>query len=215
MTVKLRILRPTAEPADRAVLVGDPGRALLLASELLMTPAPMFNHHRGLWGYSGPAADGSGTLMVQGTGIGGPSINAVVADLVQLGVKRVVRLGTCASSNLALGSQVVASSATKADSRQSFPDALLCDAGAAALTAATVGPVASADVHLDPGKGSIPEGACAADLSTASLYEAALQLGLAAISILVVTETPEGMASDEAVEAAMKAIAPPSARLLA
>ena len=45
-------LRPTAPIAADAVLVGDPGRALLLAQELLEEPK-MSNHARGLWGYSG------------------------------------------------------------------------------------------------------------------------------------------------------------------
>jgi len=194
--------------------VGDPGRALLLATELLETPAPMFNHHRGLWGYSGPAADGSGQLMVQGTGVGGPSINAVVTDLAALGVRRMVRLGTAASESLALGTQVIAASATQASGSESLPDATFCESAKVSIPAAKLGTVASADVHLDPAAGEVPEGAVAADLSTASLYEAARQLGIASLSILVVSETPAGVASDEIVETAMKAIAPPALRLL-
>ena len=51
-------LRPTAELAERVLLPGDPGRALALAQLLIEGPL-MFNHHRGLWGYTGPAiADG-------------------------------------------------------------------------------------------------------------------------------------------------------------
>ena len=42
---------PTAELAPRALLPGDPGRALMLAQHLLVEPA-MFNHNRGLWGYT-------------------------------------------------------------------------------------------------------------------------------------------------------------------
>ena len=45
-------LRPTAPIAADAILVGDPGRALLLAQELLEEPK-MSNHARGLWGYTG------------------------------------------------------------------------------------------------------------------------------------------------------------------
>ena len=44
-------LRPTAPIAPDAILVGDPGRALLLAQELLEQPK-MSNHARGLWGYT-------------------------------------------------------------------------------------------------------------------------------------------------------------------
>ena len=61
-------LQPTAELADRVLLPGDPGRALLLAQTLIDGPR-MFNHHRGLWGYTGKAADGE-PLTIQSTGIG-------------------------------------------------------------------------------------------------------------------------------------------------
>ena len=64
-------LRPTAPFAADAVLVGDPGRALLLAQELLEQPK-MSNHARGLWGYSGRTPAGH-ELSVQSTGMGGPS----------------------------------------------------------------------------------------------------------------------------------------------
>ena len=52
----------------------------------------MFNHHRGLWGYSGVALDGA-ALTVQSTGIGGPSAAIVVAELHALGLRRAVRIG--------------------------------------------------------------------------------------------------------------------------
>ena len=64
-------LQPTAALADRVLLPGDPGRALSLAQALLHEPK-MFNHNRGLWGYTGPAADGE-LLTIQSTGMGGPS----------------------------------------------------------------------------------------------------------------------------------------------
>jgi purine-nucleoside phosphorylase len=72
-------LRPTAPLARRVLLPGDPGRALLLAQELLDAPR-MFNHNRGLWGYTGDAADGE-PLSIQSTGMGGPSSAIVSAEL--------------------------------------------------------------------------------------------------------------------------------------
>src|SRR4051812_49569483 len=65
-------VHPTAPLADRALLPGDPGRALALAQALCDAPAKMFNHNRGLWGYTGTALDGA-PLTIQSTGIGGPS----------------------------------------------------------------------------------------------------------------------------------------------
>src|SRR3954451_9045399 len=86
-------LRPTAEIAAEAILVGDPGRALLLAQELLEEPK-MSNHARGLWAYFGTTPAGS-ELTIQATGMGGPSAALVLGDLAELGVKRAVRVGTC------------------------------------------------------------------------------------------------------------------------
>ena len=74
-------LRPTAPFAADAILVGDPGRALLLAQELLEQPK-MSNHARGLWGYTGGPPAG-GELTIQSTGMGGPSAALVLADLAE------------------------------------------------------------------------------------------------------------------------------------
>ena len=86
-------LRPTAPIAADAVLVGDPGRALMLAQALLEEPK-MSNHARGLWGYSGQTPAGR-PLSIQATGMGGPSAALVLADLAELGVRRAIRVGTC------------------------------------------------------------------------------------------------------------------------
>src|SRR5918994_6889538 len=88
------ILKPHEPVAERVLLPGDPGRALRLAQQLIDGPR-MLNHHRGLWGYSGPAADGA-PLTVQSTGLGGPSAAAVVVELIALGARRLVRVGTAA-----------------------------------------------------------------------------------------------------------------------
>ena len=73
------ILKPHEPVAERVLLPGDPGRALRLAQQLIDGPR-MLNHHRGLWGYCGPGADGA-PLTIQSTGLGGPSAAAVVAEL--------------------------------------------------------------------------------------------------------------------------------------
>ena len=86
-------LIPTAELAPRALLPGDPGRALTLAQLLLEGPR-MFNHARGLWGYTGLASDGE-PLTIQSTGLGGPSTAAVLEDLHGLGLETAVRVGSC------------------------------------------------------------------------------------------------------------------------
>jgi uridine phosphorylase len=108
-------LHPTAALAERVLLPGDPGRALTLAQLLLQQPL-MFNHNRGLWGYTGTAADGQ-PLSVQSTGMGGPSAAIVLHELIVLGVRRAIRVGTCGalSAALGLGDLVVAREAIAAD----------------------------------------------------------------------------------------------------
>jgi DeoD family purine-nucleoside phosphorylase len=108
-------LRPTTTLAERVLLPGDPGRALALAQFLLKDPL-MFNHHRGLWGYTGAATDGE-LLTIQSTGMGGPSAAIVLHELIELGVKRAIRVGTCGAlqSGIALGDLVLAREAIAAD----------------------------------------------------------------------------------------------------
>ena len=54
----------------------------------------MFNHHRGLWGYSGTARDGD-PLTIQSTGMGGASAAIVAEELIRLGAETLIRIGTC------------------------------------------------------------------------------------------------------------------------
>jgi DeoD family purine-nucleoside phosphorylase len=109
-------LHPTAPLAERVLLPGDPGRALRLAQELLEEPR-MFNHNRGLWGYSGVAKHDGCALSIQSTGMGGPSAAIVASELIDLGARRLLRVGTCGALDaaLALGDLVIASAALAAD----------------------------------------------------------------------------------------------------
>jgi uridine phosphorylase len=109
-------LRPTAELAERVLLPGDPGRALALAQLLIEGPL-MFNHHRGLWGYTGPAIADGEPLSIQSTGMGGPSAAIVLHELIALGARRAIRVGTCGAldEGLELGDLVVASESLATD----------------------------------------------------------------------------------------------------
>ncbi len=108
-------LQPTAALAERVLLPGDPGRALMLA-ESLLDGAKMFNHNRGLWGYTGLAPDGE-PLTIQSTGMGGPSAAIVIHELIDLGARRLLRVGTCGAlrEGLELGDLVIATEAIVAD----------------------------------------------------------------------------------------------------
>ena len=95
-------LRPAAPLAERVLLPGDPHRALSVAEFLLERPR-MFNHHRGLWGYTGTAPDGR-QLTVQSSGMGGPSAAIVAEELIALGARTLVRIGTCGALDPACAS---------------------------------------------------------------------------------------------------------------
>jgi purine-nucleoside phosphorylase len=187
------ILKPHEPVAERVLLPGDPGRALRLAQQLIDGPR-MLNHHRGLWGYSGPAADGE-PLTVQSTGLGGPSAAAVVAELVELGARRLIRVGTAAGLGATrLGALVVADAAIVADGASRALGAGDRADADPRLTAALAGPVtvrglvASADIH-DPvlAAGWTAAGALACDLATAAVLAAAARHGAAAAAVLAVT----------------------------
>lgn len=92
----------TAPLAERVLLPGDPGRALALAQWLLHAPK-MFNHNRGLWGYTGEAIADGRPLTIQSTGMGGPSAAIVISELAELGARTFVRVGTCGSLTAGLG----------------------------------------------------------------------------------------------------------------
>jgi len=197
------ILKPHEPVAERVLLPGDPGRALRLA-QLLIDGPRMLNHHRGLWGYSGPAADGA-PLTIQSTGLGGPSAAAVVAELIALGARRLVRVGTAAGlGSTPLGALVVADAALAADGASralGAGDRVAADPGLAAALAARAplrGLVASADIH-DPvlARRWTEAGALAFDLATAAVLAAAARGGAAAGAVVAVTRAAGERLGDE------------------
>jgi DeoD family purine-nucleoside phosphorylase len=191
-------LQPTAPLAGRVLLPGDPGRALLLAQTLLDGPK-MFNHHRGLWGYTGPAADGE-LLTIQATGMGGPSAAIVLEELADLGVTRAVRVGTCGAldGSLALGDLVVASEALAQDGTSRALGAGSRIAPDASLTAA-LSPLADADglvvstdlfYEPDPSRESAwrEAGALAVEMEAAALFAVGARRGVAVGCVLAVSD---------------------------
>src|SRR4051812_9642976 len=175
-----RRLRPPAEIHPDAILVGDPGRAMALAQVLTEQPK-MADHARGLWGYSGTTAAGLG-LTVQATGMGGPSAALVLSDLAELGVKRAVRVGTCAAIDPTFrpGDLVWVRAARPWTADRpgaglpALPDEALAERLRQALGEdAKAGRVASVDfLHPSPDPAhEIPEGDVA-DMQTAALFRA-------------------------------------------
>ena len=197
-------LRPAAELAERVLLPGDPQRALAVAQSLLESPR-MFNHARGLWGYTGTAPDGE-ALTVQATGMGGPSAAIVCEELISLGARRLVRIGTCGAleAGLEIGDLVAAEAVLPADGASAAlgadgllrPDptmtAALFEAGARPAL------VVSTDLFYDPRDGAardwIAQGAAVVEMEAAALLAVAPRRGAAAACVLAVTDVggPDG-----------------------
>ncbi|HEY5941698.1 MAG TPA: hypothetical protein VIT89_02400 [Solirubrobacterales bacterium] len=207
-------LRPTAPIGPDAILVGDPGRALMLAQVLLEEPK-MSNHARGLWGYSGVTPAGA-ELTIQSTGMGGPSAAVVLADLAELGVRRAIRIGTCSSlGSLELGEVLIVTEARTEAGTASRPDQDLNERLMGSLADARAGVAISLDALHDPERHGPSVLAEAADMQTATLLGAAAGLSIAAAAILIVTEKSDsGQLQDEGLEEAAKRVGKVSADLL-
>ncbi len=79
--------------AERTIVVGDPARAELISS-LLETPR-LVNSNRGLLVFTGKWRGAPVTVATHG--MGGPGAAIIFEELIQLGVKAMVRLGTTAA----------------------------------------------------------------------------------------------------------------------
>lgn len=193
-------LEPAADLAERVLLPGDPRRALMVAQSLLDQPK-MFNHSRGLWGYTGTAADGE-PLTVQSTGMGGPSAAIVCDELIVLGARRLVRIGTCGalvqgpSHGDLLAAETVlpedgASRALGASGPLHGDPELTAALVAGGATAATI---VSTDLFFDPRPGQagrwIDQGAKAVEMEAAAVLQVASLRGAQAACVLAVTDVP-------------------------
>jgi purine-nucleoside phosphorylase len=113
--VPIHIRASEGDYAEACLLPGDPLRARYIA-ETYFEDAVQVNGERGLLGYTG---EYEGTrVSVQGTGMGCPGATIVFEELIQLGVKKLLRVGTSGGlqPHHALGDLIVALTAVPADS---------------------------------------------------------------------------------------------------
>lgn len=221
-------VHPVADLAPRVLLPGDPGRALALAQVLLEDDRRMFNHNRGLWGYSGTAGDGA-PLTIQSTGMGGPSAAIVLEELADLGVEVALRVGTCGAldGDLRHGDLVAASGVLSADGTSralgagprvevdaDLAEALTAEAGVSGL-------VVSTDLFYDrdPTRTAAwrEEGAAAVEMEAAALAMVAARRGLRFGCVLAVTDVLDGERSRidaDGLERAGEAVGRAAARAL-
>jgi len=216
-----------AEPGDYAeacLLPGDPLRAKYIA-ETYLDDAVQRNAERGMLGYTGEFE--GRPVSVQATGMGCPSAAIVIEELVQLGVKRMLRVGTCGGlqPDLALGDLIVALSAIPADATarhlvgtdQHVPTASWELVHGAVHVAKDVGqsmrlgPVVSSDLFYNPDGGQYERwssrGVLAVEMEAAVLFTLGALRGFAAGCLLtvsdVVVEREFKRISDEELRAAV------------
>ncbi|MDH4334136.1 MAG: purine-nucleoside phosphorylase [Chloroflexota bacterium] len=211
-----------AEPGDYAPLVllpGDPNRATLVAARFDggLTAARLVNSNRGMLGYTG-TIDGR-PVSVQTTGMGGPSIAIIVEELLRLGARQLIRIGTTGAlqSHIRLGDLVIATAATPTDgTTQSFmggkpyapaADFALTHALVHAADKLTVpyhvGPIATLDIfsHYHPDPNYVrpwrDAGALAVEMEASVLFYLATARGVQGACLGVVVDIDSGEESQE------------------
>ncbi len=191
--------------ADACLLPGDPLRARYIADNYLEN-VRQCNEERGLLGYTG---EWNGKrVSVQGTGMGCPGATIVFEELVQLGVKKLMRVGTCGGlqPHHALGDVIVALSAVPADSTAMHlvnnephcPTAsweLIHGAVHAAKELGQplhVGPIVSSDLFYNPDEGQYKRwskrGVLAVEMEAAALFTVGALRGVEAGCLLTVSD---------------------------
>jgi len=98
-------------PPSIALLSGDPERSRLIAQTYLQD-VRLLSENRGLNSYLGFLPNGRAILSAT-SGMGAPSLSIVVNELVQVGIKQIIRIGTCGSiqPHIAVGSVVISNAA--------------------------------------------------------------------------------------------------------
>jgi 5'-methylthioadenosine phosphorylase/purine-nucleoside phosphorylase len=179
-----------AEPgqyAEAVLLPGDPLRAQYIA-ETYLENVEQRNWERGLLGFTG-TYNGK-PVSVQGTGMGCPGATIVFEELIQLGCKKLIRVGTCGGlqPQHALGDVIVALTAVPADSTAMHlvanephcPTASWSLIHGAVHVAKTVGqdihvgPIVSSDLFYNPNEGQYERwsdrGILAVEMEAAALF---------------------------------------------
>ncbi len=201
----IHVRAETGDYADACLLPGDPLRARYI-SETYLEDAVQVNGERGLLGFTGTY--GGKRVSVQSTGMGCPTATIVSEELIQLGVTRLLRVGTCGGlqPGLALGDIIVAISAVPADStamhlvgNEPHCPTASWDLVHGAVHVAkeqgqkiSVGPVVSSDLFYNPDRGQYDRwsqrGVLGVEMEAAALFTLAALRGVHAGCILTVSD---------------------------
>lgn len=193
--------------AEKVLLPGDPLRAKHIA-ETFLENAVCYNTIRGMLGYTGSYR--GERISVQGTGMGMPSMSIYANELIQYGVRTMIRVGTCASllESLQLRDLVIAQAACTDSgmNRDRFGSlsfapiadfSLLRKAAEAAEKRglrAVVGNVFTSDQFYDDrlaekNRIMANHGVLAVDMETAELYVLAAKHGRKALTVMTVSDS--------------------------
>ncbi|MDJ0535863.1 MAG: nucleoside phosphorylase [Xenococcaceae cyanobacterium MO_207.B15] len=98
-------------PPEIALLSGEPERSRYIAHTYLQN-VKLLSEYRGLHSYLGYLPNKKAILTAT-SGMGAPSLSIVVNELIQVGIKKIIRIGTCGSiqPDVSLGSVVISQGA--------------------------------------------------------------------------------------------------------
>jgi DeoD family purine-nucleoside phosphorylase len=194
--------------AKTVLVVGDPGRAERIGE--MLTGTRLVTDNRGLLGFTGKYKEKD--ISVQTTGIGCPSAAIVIEELLQMGVKRVIRIGTCGGIAASIKPldivAAVAASPFDGTTRSylnaephapyaSFDILKQADRVSARMgIPIRFGGIASVDVFYSPDPDYVPrlraKGILAVEMETSLIYYLANRSGIEAASFLMVSDIVGG-----------------------
>jgi purine-nucleoside phosphorylase len=199
----------SAQPQDIAetvLLPGDPLRGKGIADKFL-DDVTCYNEVRGMMGYTG-TFNGQ-RVSVQGTGMGMPTTAIYAHELIALGAKRLIRVGTCGSyqTDLNIGDVIIAVTASTDSSinkhifdQKDFAPTAHYPLLAKAVETATamglvvnVGNILSSDsfynAHPEHWRKWAEYGVLGVEMETSALYTVAAKHQVEALSILTVSDS--------------------------
>jgi DeoD family purine-nucleoside phosphorylase len=191
--------------AEAVLLPGDPLRAQYIA-ETYLEGVEQRNWERGLLGYTGTYK--GRPVSVQGTGMGCPGATIVFEELIQLGCKKLIRVGTCGGlqPHHSLGDVIVALTAVPADSTalHLVNNEPHCPTASWSLIHGAVhvakhmqqeihvGPIVSSDLFYNPSEGQYERwsarGVLAVEMEAAALFTVGALRGVETACLLTVSD---------------------------
>ena len=206
----------TGDYAPAILLPGDPNRARRISERLDEGSVRQVNDNRGLLGFTGTFQ--GVPVSVQTTGMGTPSLSIVVEELLRLGARQLIRVGTCGgiAQGLKTGDLVVATAACPTDGAtatylhgEAYAPAAdfgltrtLVDSAGTAGIAVRTGLVASVDVFYNPDADYTQRwrdrGVLAFEMEASALFYLAARAGVQAACVLTVSDVlSEEVTSEE------------------